>query len=225
MLGAEVTSLTALCEVLDALQALKTGGGSADVLTASSRHHMSCFCTAYGSDELIPKHHFLVHIPEQRRRDGCLLDCFTHERKHQMIKSCCSWIDNTRSFERMTLCRVLQEQLRQVQDLPWRRCFLQGRQVECPNLGRDVVAVSRVSFLGAVVSAGDIIFVGDAGLLVQACAAVDGTLCLLVVSLHRVGRVVSHAHRYQPADDVQIFDLRTKFKHALCWSRELADLF
>ena len=116
---------------------------------------------------------------------------------------------------------MLQEQLRQVQDLPWRRCFLQGWQVECPNLGRDVVAVPRVSPLGTVVSAGDIIFVGNAGLLVQACAAVGGTLCLLAVSLRRVGRVVSHAHRYRPADDVQVFDLRTKFKHALCWwSRE-----
>ena len=220
VLAAEVASFIAMCGVLDALQALKHGGGSTDVLRASIRQHMMCFRTAYGCDELIPKHHFLVHIPRQVQRDGCLLDCFTHERKHQMIKSCCNWVDNTRSFEKSTLCRVLQEQLRQVQDLPWRRSFLMGRSMQCPALGRDAVAAPKLSFYGTVVSAGDIIFVGAAGVLVQACAAVDDVFCLLVVSLLRVNSVVSHAVRYRPADDLHVFDLRAKFVHQLCWSRE-----
>jgi len=97
--------------------------------------------------------------------------------------------------------------------------------MQCPTLAasqgcNSVVVAPRVSFMGIVVSSGDVIFVGGDGLLVRACAALDGRLCLLVVSLVRVGNVVSHAFRYQPADDVQIFDLRINFKHALCWSRE-----
>ena len=52
--------------------------------------------------------------------------------------------------------------------------------MQCPTLAasqgcNSVVVAPRVSFMGIVVSSGDVIFVGSDGLLVRACAALDGS--------------------------------------------------
>lgn len=44
------------------------------------------FQAAYGTQHLRPKHHFLFHNAQQLAAGSLLLDCFVHERKHQMMK-------------------------------------------------------------------------------------------------------------------------------------------
>ena len=126
-LRAEVNSFSCLCSVLDMLQNLKKGIGSPTELAKVIKQHMASFLAVYTPEDAKPKHHFLVHIPAQVARDGLLLDCFVLERKHQMLKACCNWIDNTCSFEKSTLARAVLEQRRELDKPGWTAHGLQGQ--------------------------------------------------------------------------------------------------
>ena len=53
------------------------------------------FLAAAGIIEVIPKHHYMFHMTRKAEEDGIWLDCFVHERKHQLIKDCSDDIKNT----------------------------------------------------------------------------------------------------------------------------------
>ena len=40
----------------------------------------------FGPQYIKPKHHYMYHVPLQYLDTGHLLDCFTHERKHRLLK-------------------------------------------------------------------------------------------------------------------------------------------
>ena len=61
-----------------------------------------------------PKHMFLFHLGDQIERDGVYLDCWVHERKHQIVKATCNWTDHTVQLEASALSRTLAEQERQL---------------------------------------------------------------------------------------------------------------
>ena len=44
------------------------------------------FVDAYGKPEIKPKAHYALHLAQQLRIFGILLSCFTHERKHRIVK-------------------------------------------------------------------------------------------------------------------------------------------
>lgn len=190
LLDRECKSLLSLFAVVDAMLEAKHSsgkGGSPEPLQrmiAALEAHKA----AYGTALLKPKHHYAMHNCMQAAHSGVLvLDCFVHERKHQMLKQCATTIRNTVSFEASVLARVVLEQARQLRSVP-DDCSLVGATVEDGRVA-DALQVARamlaksLRFGATVFTVGDMVLLGgDKAGLIRACVQAQGAL-LLVLSV------------------------------------------
>ena len=89
--GPEELSFFAMWEVISALQRAKLEPENfeqvASTLQSALAKHMAAHTRVYGDEHLLPKHHFMLHIPGQILRDKCMLDCFVTERKGKPLKA------------------------------------------------------------------------------------------------------------------------------------------
>ena len=83
-------------------------------LKVQIRTYMIKFVAAHGRDAVKPKHHELLHVPRQLLRDLALLTCWTAERKHKTTLEIMGPIDNTRSYEKTSIGRLLAAQVSQL---------------------------------------------------------------------------------------------------------------
>ena len=85
----EVTSLTALYAVmLSWLRAkYKDAQKEAPFLREKQKYHVCCFVQAYGHEQVRPKLHYSLHLPEHFEKQKSALDAFPGERKHKYFKS------------------------------------------------------------------------------------------------------------------------------------------
>ena len=81
-----VRSFQAVLWVIVLLQAIKSCDVNPELLAFAICEHFRLFLLAYGEDNVRPKHHYAIHLPDMLRRFGFLLSTFTHERKHKVIK-------------------------------------------------------------------------------------------------------------------------------------------
>ena len=81
-----------------------------DELAKAVRRHLERFAAAYTEEEVHPKHHMMFHLPRQHLRDGRLIDCFVHERKHRAVKNEARHLDTQSRWERYAMARVLADQ-------------------------------------------------------------------------------------------------------------------
>jgi len=187
-LDRESASLLALCVFLDALVARKRAGRNVDVsgrMVAFLRAHME----AYGKSLLRPKHHYAMHNALETR--GGSLDCFVHERKHQVAKRAADPVRNTTSFEASVLGRVLLEQARQLDAMRHKRA-LQGPTSPCREVAaalgaQEAVVAKSARFDGRLVSVDDCVLFGMQAGVVRACARTGDELFMIVQTLTRQG--------------------------------------
>ena len=152
---------------------------------------MRAHLAAYGVDLVKPKHHFLFHngIQFRDRTGRVVVDCFVHERQHQIAKAAANPIKNTVAFEASVLGKVLLAQLRQLEGLP------ADRGLESPvvpdvalgsALGGGVAQVSRkMRFDGMQLAVDDLVLFGAKGGRVVSCAEAGGSYFLVVEELSR----------------------------------------
>ena len=184
-LDMEVKSLLSLFRCLDLLVRAKQKVPRPDALLAAIQAHSKDYQAAYKEDtDLKPKHHFAFHVPSQLARDGVLLDTFTVERKHQLAKHHAGLHRNTTAFERVVISRVVLSQTRDLQNLVIGNELL-GKTTEYPPLadalGVDVCLVAdALQLMGGTYTVKDVIFAESSTIWVQACAKLDGSLCLMV---------------------------------------------
>ena len=111
----EVQSYFALAKVLDALLALRKGTTS----TVTLQRHSICegHRRAWGSTLWVPKHHYLMRLPEMYTAQKVVAGCFIHERKHRVAKK---FSENLRhvndAFEVSILKEVLHVNLTDLQE-------------------------------------------------------------------------------------------------------------
>jgi hypothetical protein len=55
---------------------------------------------------MTPKFHFSLHLADALRRHTLLISCFTHERRHKIVKKFANTVTNTTSYEK-SLCEHL----------------------------------------------------------------------------------------------------------------------
>ena len=106
LIPAETASFLAVCRVLDLMDTIKKSGVGDRILRELKQEvarNLRLHVAAYGCDWVKPKHHYMIHMPRQVEEDGVWLDCFVHERKHQVIKEAASHIKNTTSYEKNVL--------------------------------------------------------------------------------------------------------------------------
>ena len=200
-LTAQVDSFVACCRVSDLLLEGKRGRGRpAECREAIVRHH-GLFLTAYGSDPIVPKHHYTFHLPDQDS-----IDCFTCERKHIGVKELAEHVRNTTNYEASVLGKVLLQQEQRLQSEDFAD-GLQGPRSPCPELvpfapHAQALVAEEVKVRGAIYHVGDVIFYGDASAgRVEACASLDGVPTLVVQPLVAVRRRTSAATEWRMQPD------------------------
>jgi hypothetical protein len=94
-----VYSFMCLCTLIDLVVLSARGAVAADELSQSITEYLQAFKGAYGGDEMIPKHHYLLHFPAVLAQLGWLPNCMTLERKHKGVKRWADWTQNTSRIE------------------------------------------------------------------------------------------------------------------------------
>ena len=154
------------------------------------------------------------------------LDCFVHERKHQVVKRAGESVKNTSSYEASVLGRVMLQQLRQLQETSLADTLL-GKTTSDEGLatafGCPTVVAKSLQHGGMSIGVGDILFVeGGEVALVKACICPEAQgLSLLLAVLVRVR--MSHAHsfyREAPLQELRCLVLDGSVRVALahCWA-------
>lgn len=161
---------------------------------------MDAHKSAYGTQYVRPKTHWLMDIAPQVRRDNMILDAFVIERQHLLVKSVAEKIANTSIFEQSLMASVFTVQLRQCRDqvigdgLVGRTARLQGYP--------GALVADKVSVHGFDVRVDDVVMRGAQPATVVACAAEGLDLFLFVDPMAEVAQITPHAGQYRPTCEV-----------------------
>jgi hypothetical protein len=220
----EVNSLLGLFLVMDLLMAAKHMAPRPGELLSAIERHSRAFQVAYTADALKPKHHFAFHIPGQLERDGLLLDTFVHERKHQVAKHYAALQKNTTSYEKSVIARVLLHQARDLRNLIFGDVLIgKTREYEplAAAMGGDRCTVAdSLQWKATTFAVKDIVFLNSRAMMVEACASVDDSLCLVVRLLHHEESSSPTSSKWRLLPDVVALMLATAGTVSLasCWN-------
>ena len=224
-------SFLKMCHVVDEFLKLKVGRSSNQQVLELLKQFLDLHKACYGTDWIKPKHHFSFHNILSLQDDRVWLDCFVHERKHQVVKGAGTAIKNTSAYESSVLGRVLLEQWRQ----------LQGCKLSDTLLGRDVVddkmsasfgEAARVAralqYGGLEVNVDDILFAegSPSAFCVTACVFLEGSsrLVLLVQLLERISADHGHStYRLKSEWYGLCLDGSLKLSLPYCWTWSTGD--
>jgi hypothetical protein len=106
----EIECLEQLCTVVELYRKGKDGQDVADLLEQAVEKHGQLFLAVY-DQEPRPKAHYAHHLAKHLRRDGYIIDCFTGERKHQIVKMMAREVRNLNCFEKSVLVPTLAKTL------------------------------------------------------------------------------------------------------------------
>lgn len=107
----QVSSMLAVLHVVVLLQAVKTLTVSSDALRIAIDTHLLLFLNAYTVEDVRPKHHYTLHLPEFLLRFGFLISTFTHERKHRLVKRYTRDRSNLKSWDLSAIEDITSHQL------------------------------------------------------------------------------------------------------------------
>ena len=223
----EKTSFVECCHVVDLMQGVKQHGGLHLLpdLKARIRSFFRSHVDAYADELVRPKHHYMWHMTKQVDEDGFWLDCFVHERKHQLTKDCYNHIKNTSDFEASVLSTVLNATIERLHTIsPNELLQPDAVSAEMSNaFGMPCRVSNQVRFNFVYIVVGDLLFCGMNACLVDACVCYGGNFALLVRSLTLVERPTRTTSRWTPTYVTEMMVLNPGLvRHAACW-HERAD--
>lgn len=104
---AESRAYLCLCHVLDLLRACAQVG----LVTPKQLHDavdafLRACLDAGWQPHMHPKFHWCIHLAQELERFGTLLTCWTHERKHRMVKRYSDNMKNTTAYETSILAEI-----------------------------------------------------------------------------------------------------------------------
>lgn len=170
-------------------QSKKDGNVSPERLDRAGARHLESFKNAYGADALKPKHHTSsMHLGDNARLFGRVIDCFTQERKGKIVKAASEHIHYTARFERSTLLRVCANELHNLSHPDvWSDCLLgpTSRHAELASTygASQCLVAKKLRWQQVTYTCDSIVFV-DAGspCLVLAGICFDGCKFALLVA-------------------------------------------
>jgi hypothetical protein len=165
--------------------------------------HLRLHLAAYGDVHIRPKHHWLLDVPAQFRRDGLVLDAFIIERIHLRIKAPAEKIRKTVSFERSVLSSTLAAHLNLLETAMPHGGLL-GRTAPMPGMLGAVVA-DRMEVAGVEFSVGDVLLLGEHSGMLAACCLEGGCLIAIVRELAKKRDVTSTASDYTFTDSLAVW--------------------
>ena len=157
-------------------------------MTRLACDHLQAFRLAHGDDEVMPKHHFALHLASQIARNRAVYDCFVTERKHSSVKTFATNILTTQCFERSLLCATQAEQERQLANVQLND-GLRGRT----EIWNGITVSDRAMIDNRWFQVGDVVYLQSACGRVLACADIQGEYGLIVNRGVFVRRVSEHS--------------------------------
>ena len=222
----ELESFNAICEVIDLLLFCKRGllgvDDAATRLDAALQRHLRAHTAVYGDEWVRPKHHWLLDVPGQLRRDGLVLDAFIIERTHLRIKSHAQEVDNTRAYEYSVLASFLTVVVRGDGSDDSMCHGLIGRTASLPGACVSIRVADKMRVWGSVeISVDDVVVRARSAARVLACAAQHGELFLFVLPLQTFSVITEHCDLCKLQQEVAVWRANDVV-HATAW-RERPD--
>ena len=184
-LDAEIKSFAALAHVVHLVKRGKCCELVGVSLGLALQDHAAKFARAYADEDkaYIPKFHFARHIPHPS--DAWIMDTFTCERKHSMVKEAADPVRNTRSFEKSLLSRALVLQASRFHTL---RADGLIDAAPCDELEEGALIAVCIRWHGTKIAEGDVLFLVETSEMfwVHGFAQIHGQLALLANACARV---------------------------------------
>ena len=183
----------------DVLLAIKQGlllvdDGAAQLETAT-RNFLELHQLCCGGQHLKPKHHWMLDLGPQVRRDRMILDAFVVERQHLIVKSIAEHIRNTSQYEVSVLSSLVNVQTETVRELMLGHELL-GR----PSLfeGMPGVVVSdKLTIHSFTVTVDEVALRGHEAGVVLACAREGLELFCFVAPMVKLAQVTVQATKFR----------------------------
>ena len=218
-------SFDAACAIIDivvnAKREVSDYQTGAELLSNACEAHLRLHIEAYGTSLIKPKHHWLLDIPAQIRRDGMVLDAFVIERMHNPIKAIADRVKCTTDFEKSVLSEVVNYKTERSKGAGehWYPHMplsaLEGTQV-----AHDSCVFSQCMTAETLqIATGDILCCGSAAGIVVACVAAPAGFVVVVRVLQKVGELTAHATVFQQCEHEQEATVWSAFEviPAIAW--------
>lgn len=220
-------SFLSLCHVVDLLSMLgKDKQVEVNSLELALKKHCVAFLNAHGPDSVVPKFHYAQHLADLLRKHGLLLSCFTHERKHKVLKQFANQVHNAGDwFEHSILREVTHNSMLQMERFQPRSINLEnGKPCEQIRLldvelqflratpGSQVGTACTI--LGMNVHRGDVVLTSE-GQVVQvvAFASLRNQILALVTSWTALGK-----NRFRPAAETRWIEAKRLCIEITCFA-------
>ena len=215
---AEHTSFKAACHVMDlilqAKRCLARPAEAAVQLEAAVGAQLRLHIAAYGTEHVKPKHHWLLDVPAQMRRDGCVLDAFIIERTHLTVKGIAEHVKNTHDFERAVMRGVTTLAFQSAASATYGDSLL-GKVAALPGYPNVQVA-DKMKLFTLQLAIDDVILRGESAGIVIACACEGGVLFAIVETMVRITRLSDHASACKPTGVHEVW-LASEVEHSIAW--------
>ena len=179
----EVAAFDALADVVAQFQKMKLSStisdAEADKLQALMARHFHAFKIAYGSEEVLPKHHYTMHLPTQMKRLGLIVDCYVCERKNKLPKSVVEFYFGANYKGLLELNVVTSMNLQQLDEM--HRAPVPGQLIEPSETnGEFRVSNSARLFNVGTIQAGQVFLSNGACFILKACLSNDAAGLILL---------------------------------------------
>ena len=158
------------------------------------------------------------HMTRQAEEDGFWVDCFVHERKHQLTKDAPNHVKNTQSLELTVLTNILNCTLEQLK-LVGGSCLMPPC-TDSPELsaatGSPCKVANEMRYELQYIHRGDLMFAGSSACMVEACVQRGEELAVLARSLVLIDRPSQTTSRWK-LGSIGLLDLSNACRPAACW--------
>jgi hypothetical protein len=205
----------------DVLLATKRGlipvGTGATQLETATRTFLELHKVCYGGQHLKPKHHWLLDLGPQVRRDGMVLDAFVVERQHLLVKSVAEHVKNTSQYEVSVLSSLLTVQLNSVRELNisdelvGRTSLLEGMP--------GVLVANKMAIHSFTVTVDEVVLRGDEAGFVVACAREGLELFCFVAPMVKLAQVTEQAVKFRRTTTLAVWRA-VEIQHCIAWKED-----
>ena len=205
----------------DVLLAIKQGLVPADdgaaQLEVATQHFMVLHQRCYGNQHLKPKHHWLMDLGPQVRRDRMILDAFVIERQHLLVKSVAEHVRNTSKFEVSVLSSLINAQIRTVRELKMGD-ELMGRTSLLEGMPSVLVA-NKMAIHSFTVTVDEVVLRGHEAGAVLACAREGLELFLFVAPMVKLAKVTEQAAKFRRTTTLAVWRA-VDVQHCIAWKED-----
>ena len=164
-------------------------------LEAATQNFMILHQRCYGGQHLKPKHHWMMDLGPQVRRDRMILDAFVIERQHLLVKSVAEHVRNTSQFEVSVLSSLINVQIRTVRELKIGD-ELMGRTSHLEGMP-GVQVSDKMAIHDFIVAVNEVVLRGHEAGVVVTCAREGPELFCFVAPMVKLATVTVQAVKFR----------------------------